>query len=162
LDLLFDIYSLAVTLYEALVGHAPSSEMAPARMMMVKCSSAYDELSSLFARFYSRRGESGSALQISVGACHSVLQTLYIVSLLFLVVWLGIACIDFERTYAVTFAICLPIAFSATSSSNRLVAADPSSLSGLRCSAGSRRGWRGPRHRSVNVCRGSISGIPAA
>jgi hypothetical protein len=41
----FDIYSLAVTLYEALVGHAPSSEMEPARMMMIKCSSSYDELS---------------------------------------------------------------------------------------------------------------------
>jgi eukaryotic-like serine/threonine-protein kinase len=41
----FDIYALTVTLYEALVGHAPGSEMEPARMMLVKCSGYYDELS---------------------------------------------------------------------------------------------------------------------
>ncbi|MCA9656122.1 MAG: protein kinase [Myxococcales bacterium] len=41
----FDIYALAVTLYEALVGHAPNSELPPVLMMAHKCRGGPQELS---------------------------------------------------------------------------------------------------------------------
>ena len=125
---------------------------------------AYDELSSLFARFYSRRGESGSVLLISVGACHSALQVLYTLSLVNLLVWLGIACIDFERRYIAAFAICLPTAFL-----NYLFLQSPSRRSPILTPSSGRQllgkavavGGVVLVIASVLLYRGSISGIPA-
>lgn len=41
----FDVYALAVSLYEVIVGRVPNSELAEAQMMARKCMQSFDELS---------------------------------------------------------------------------------------------------------------------
>jgi len=126
--------------------------------------SVYDELSSLFGRFYSRRGESGGILFISVGACHAGLQTLFVISLLLVADWLGIACVDVQREYAIALSIVLP-----ASALNYLLFRSPDRRAAVIAPLGgplplgkAALGFSiGLIVASILLYRGSVPGIPA-